>query len=158
MELAGGHGSRYRRSWTLIPFPVPVRRATSLSHEMISPPRGKPLYRLGDPKRRRPTLLSRETQPTKSVNTDCRSERFESATVKQCRTLFARPWPLVNHFCLVKSKKDHGVHASTLISCREEKVFFSTKVSFRGEKRIIYICANLFIRQSHLPFYFCRWA
>lgn len=43
-----------------------------------------------------------------SVNVACRSEWFESASVKQWRTLFARPWPLVDHFCLVKSKKNRS--------------------------------------------------
>lgn len=53
--VAGDHDDHdIGDQWTLIPFPVPVRRATSLSHEMISPPRAKHLYRLGDSKRSLP--------------------------------------------------------------------------------------------------------
>lgn len=34
------------------------------------------------------------------------SEIFESATVKERWILFARPWPLVDHFSLVKRERE----------------------------------------------------
>lgn len=67
-------------------------------------------------KDRCPTLSISRQVSQESVNSN-QSEIFESATVKERWILFARPWPLVDHFFLVKRE---GKSSITQINNRKK--------------------------------------